>query len=166
MASHENGERAEYSATASRQLILKKLNRDSEIRITDLSKDLNTSVVTVRKDLDDLEREGLLKRVRGGAVLNYRGQNSVLQSDKMKIKKDEKMLIAAERQLNDIRFLKERGLLGSLPEGLKEMAEIRLENPELKLEDLGKLMDPPIGKSGVNHRLRRLTQLAEEERNK
>lgn len=95
MASHENGERAEYSATARKQLILKKLNRDSEIRITDLSKDLNTSVVTIRKDLDEMEREGLLKRVRGGAVLNYRGQNSVLQSDKMKIKKDEKMLIAA-----------------------------------------------------------------------
>ncbi len=78
----------------------------------------------------------------------------------------EKMLEASERQLEDIRFLKERGLLGSLPEGLKIMAEIRLENPELKLKDLGALMDPPIGKSGVNHRLRRLSKLAEEERNK
>ena len=78
----------------------------------------------------------------------------------------EKMLEASRRQLEDIIFLKERGLLGSLPEGLKIMAEIRLEYPDLKLKDLGALMDPPIGKSGVNHRLRRLSQLAEEERNK
>lgn len=78
----------------------------------------------------------------------------------------EKMLEASRRQLEDIIFLKERGLLGSLPEGLKVMAEIRLEYPDLKLKDLGALMDPPIGKSGVNHRLRRLSQLAEEERNK
>ncbi|MCR4585446.1 MAG: DNA-binding protein WhiA [Lachnospiraceae bacterium] len=78
----------------------------------------------------------------------------------------EKMLAASNRQLEDIRFLKNHGLLGSLPEGLKEMAEVRLEYPELKLNDLGALMDPPIGKSGVNHRLRRLSKLAEEERNK
>lgn len=78
----------------------------------------------------------------------------------------QKMLAASQRQLEDIRFLKKRGLLNSLPDGLKEMAEVRLENPELNLKDLGMLMDPPIGKSGVNHRLRRLSKLAEEERNK
>lgn len=95
MANHENEVGAEYSSTARRQLILKSLNRDSEIRIADLSKKMNTSVVTIRKDLDELEREGLLKRVRGGAVLNYRGQSSALQTDKMNVKKDEKKLIAA-----------------------------------------------------------------------
>ena len=97
MASHETEERRgpEYTTAARKQLILEKLNQNSEIRITDLSRQLNTSVVTVRKDLDDLEREGLLKRVRGGAILNYRGQNNAMYLDKMKVKKEEKMMIAA-----------------------------------------------------------------------
>ena len=97
MQNHETGERqgGEYTAAARKQMILESLNRDAEIRITDLSEKLNTTVVTIRKDLDELEHEGLLKRVRGGAILNYRGQNSAQYSDKMKIKKDEKILIAA-----------------------------------------------------------------------
>ncbi len=76
-----------------------------------------------------------------------------------------KMLAASERQLEDIRFLEKEGILKTLPEGLKVMAEVRLQYPELNLADLGKMMDPPIGKSGVNHRLRRLSGLAEERRN-
>ena len=97
MVRRETEERSgpEYTTAARKQLILEILNKDSEIRIADLSKQLNTSVVTIRKDLDELEREGLLKRVRGGAILNYRGQNSAVYLDRMKVKKDEKMMIAA-----------------------------------------------------------------------
>ena len=96
MASRETDERRpEYTTAARKQLILEILNQNSEIRIADLSRQLNTSVVTIRKDLDDLEREGLLKRVRGGAILNYRGQNSAMYLDRMKVKKEEKMMIAA-----------------------------------------------------------------------
>ncbi len=67
---------------------------------------------------------------------------------------------AAQAQLEAIRELAEDGL-DNLPPALKSMAEIRLKNPELSLEDLGACMDPPLGKSGVNHRLRRLMALWE-----
>ncbi len=42
------------------------------------------------------------------------------------------------------------------------MADVRLKNPDTPLKDLGALLEPPVGKSGVNHRLRRLSEIAEE----
>ena len=41
------------------------------------------------------------------------------------------------------------------------MAQVRLEHPEAPLKDLGKHMDPPVGKSGINHRLRKLSAIAD-----
>ena len=52
--------------------------------------------------------------------------------------------------------------LGRLPEKLRQAAELRLEYPELNLKELGEMLDPPVGKSGINHRLRKLQALAEE----
>ena len=49
-----------------------------------------------------------------------------------------------------------------LPEALRETAKMRLLYPEVSLEELGTLLDPPVGKSGVNHRLRRIEKLAKE----
>ncbi|MCM1025918.1 MAG: DNA-binding protein WhiA [Roseburia sp.] len=77
-----------------------------------------------------------------------------------------KTVNAAARQVEDIELLRARGGFQNLPEALREMAEIRLENPDAPLKELGELFNPPIGKSGVNHRLRRLSQLAEEIREK
>ena len=48
-----------------------------------------------------------------------------------------------------------------LPDSLKNMAELRMEYPEASLKELGELSEPPIGKSGVNHRLRKLCEIAE-----
>ncbi len=76
-----------------------------------------------------------------------------------------KALEAAERQIADIRLIEEKQGLGSLPEGLKLVAELRLEYPEMGLTELGELLDPPVGKSGINHRLRRISAMAEELRN-
>ncbi len=73
-----------------------------------------------------------------------------------------KTVTAAARQLEDIRFLEERGLLKDLPEPLREAAYGRLENPDVTLSELGAMMDPPVGKSGINHRLARLSKLAGE----
>ena len=59
------------------------------------------------------------------------------------------------------------GALGTLKKQLREMAEVRLANPdETTLEELGRLLDPPIGKSGVNHRLMKLHEAAEALREK
>ena len=73
-----------------------------------------------------------------------------------------KTISAAVKQVNDIRYLMEKGALNSLPPELVAMAEVRLENEDLPLKDLGQLLDPPVSKSGVNHRLRKLSQAAEE----
>ncbi len=68
---------------------------------------------------------------------------------------------AASRQISDIRLLKERYGFQNLPMPLREMAQIRLDHPDAPLKELGDYFDPPIGKSGVNHRLRKLSELAE-----
>lgn len=72
-----------------------------------------------------------------------------------------KTVSAATRQVEDIEYLKSHYGLLNLPPALREMAEIRLENPDAPLKELGELFTPPIGKSGVNHRLRKLSELAE-----
>lgn len=77
-----------------------------------------------------------------------------------------KTVQASRRQIEDIRYLEEQGVLRTLPENLRSMAELRLEYPDVPLRELGRLANPEIGKSGVNHRLRRLSGLADEFRNR
>ena len=76
-----------------------------------------------------------------------------------------KTVNAAVSQIEDIRLIEERRGLSSLPDNLREIAELRLEYPDTSLADLGGLLDPPVGKSGVNHRLRRIGDIAESIRN-
>ena len=73
-----------------------------------------------------------------------------------------KTVNAATRQVEDIRLIREKMGLEGLPEPLRQMAYVRLENPQASLGELGKLLDPPVGKSGVNHRVRKLGELAKE----
>ena len=75
-----------------------------------------------------------------------------------------KTVSASRKQIIDIRFLEDSGILRTLPESLRKMAELRLQYPDTPLRELGDLAVPPIGKSGVNHRLRRLTEIAEKHR--
>ena len=75
-----------------------------------------------------------------------------------------KTVSASRKQISDITFLEESGILRTLPESLRKMAELRLQYPDTPLRELGDLAVPPIGKSGVNHRLRRLTEIAEKYR--
>lgn len=73
-----------------------------------------------------------------------------------------KTINASVKQIEDINKIKKAGKFNELPETLKEIAEIRINNPEMSLIELGKLLDKPIGKSGVNHRLKKLSQISEE----
>lgn len=73
-----------------------------------------------------------------------------------------KTVNAAVKQVEDIRYLEQVRGLGTLPEGLADIAQLRLENPDASLKELGMMLNPSIGKSGVNHRLRKISQLAEE----
>ena len=71
------------------------------------------------------------------------------------------MVDAAQEQLAAIRRLEEWGRLESLPEKLLQAARARQENPESNLTELAGLMHPPITKSSMSHRLRRLVELAQ-----
>lgn len=72
-----------------------------------------------------------------------------------------KTVSAAARQIEDIQYIKDTSGFGTLPKGLAEIANLRLEHAEVSLKELGQMLDPPIGKSGVNHRLRKLSEIAE-----
>jgi len=84
----------ELTPSTRRTAILEALNEDGEVRVADLSDNLHTSVVTIRKDLDELEKEGLLERVHGGAIKNFRVQQNMIFAEKMNTKKTEKKKIA------------------------------------------------------------------------
>ncbi|NLL73171.1 MAG: DNA-binding protein WhiA [Clostridiales bacterium] len=72
-----------------------------------------------------------------------------------------KTVTAASKQIEDILYIRENVGFGSLNEGLREIAKLRLDNPDASLKELGTMLLPPIGKSGVNHRLRKLSMIAE-----
>ena len=73
-----------------------------------------------------------------------------------------KTVSAAVKQADDIRYIRDTIGLGALPEGLQEIAGLRLEYPNATLKELGDLLLVPLGKSGVNHRLRKLSEIAED----
>lgn len=73
-----------------------------------------------------------------------------------------KTVTAAANQVKDILMIQKRRGLSSLPEDLQELATLRLQNQELSLRELGGLLSTPLSRSGVNHRLGRIHELAEE----
>mgnify|MGYP003390232251 FL=1 len=72
-----------------------------------------------------------------------------------------KVVGAAVKQLEDIEYIEEKIGLSSLPEQLEEIARLRLEYPDKSLKELGSFLSAPVGKSGVNHRLRKISNIAE-----
>lgn len=77
-----------------------------------------------------------------------------------------KVVSAAMRQTEDIRWILKSGQIDALSPELRELAELRLENPELSLKELGELLSVPIGRSGVNHRFQKIAAIAEELRSR
>ena len=73
-----------------------------------------------------------------------------------------KIVDASVKQINAINKLKETGKFNNLPDNLKELANLRIENPESSLIELGKMLKEPVGKSGVNYRMKRILNLSEE----
>ena len=72
-----------------------------------------------------------------------------------------KTVSAAVRQTEDIRYIENTVGLQKLTEGLEQIARLRLEHPDASLKELGEMLSPKVGKSGVNHRLRKLSLIAE-----
>lgn len=73
-----------------------------------------------------------------------------------------KTVSAAVKQIQDIEYIENVKGLKSLPEGLRKLAELRVEYDQASLKELGDMMNPPLGKSGVNHRLRKISEIADE----
>lgn len=113
------------------------------------------NVMGAHVSLMDLENVRILKEVR----------NSINRQVNCETANMGKTIQAAVKQVEDIRYIMENVGLDSLNEGLAEIARVRLEFPDAPLKDLGEKLSPPVGKSGVNHRLRKLSQIAEEIRN-
>lgn len=72
-----------------------------------------------------------------------------------------KTVAAASKQIEDILLIRDKYGFENLPDNLRQMAEIRLEYPDAALKELGGYLEPAVGKSGVNHRLRRLSEIAD-----
>ncbi len=77
-----------------------------------------------------------------------------------------KTVSAANKQIEDIQYIKDHYGFDNLSENLRQMAQIRLEYPDSTLKELGGFLVPSVGKSGVNHRLRKLSELADRIRGK
>ena len=74
----------------------------------------------------------------------------------------EKQVTSAHRQVDAIKLVSIHRGLYTLPPALQEIARLRLEHPEVTLEELGQLAEPPVGRAAVHHRLKRLEALAGE----
>lgn len=101
--------------------------------------------------LMNLENVRILKEMR----------NSINRQVNCETANINKTVAAASKQVEDILFIKELIGFGELDEGLEEIATLRLAHPEASLKELGQLLSVPIGKSGVNHRLRKLSIIAD-----
>lgn len=73
-----------------------------------------------------------------------------------------KTVNAAVKQMDDIQYIRDTVGLSALPENLEETALLRLEYPQASLKELGALLAVPVGKSGINHRLRKISSIAEQ----
>jgi len=110
------------------------------------------NVMEAHVSLMNLENVRILKEMR----------NSVNRQVNCETANINKTVSAAVKQIEDIKYLKEHIGFEGLSEGLEGVARTRLEYPEATLKELGALLNPPLGKSGVNHRLRKLSNLAQE----
>ncbi len=102
--------------------------------------------------LMELENIRILKEMR----------NSVNRQVNCETANINKTVSAAVKQMDDIRYIQAMIGLDGLPDNLREMALVRLERPDATLKELGEALNPPVGKSGVNHRLRKLGILADD----
>ena len=73
-----------------------------------------------------------------------------------------KVIKTSVKQIEDIKLIKKKNKFNNLSEKEKELANLRIKNPDATLTELGKMLKKPIGKSGVNHRLKAISELAEE----
>lgn len=92
-------------------------------------------------------------------------KNKINRRVNFEISNINKTVDAANQQLEAIRYIEKKSGISSLPDNLQKIAQLRLENPEASLKDLEQMLDEPISRSGVNHRLGRIVKIAENMKN-
>lgn len=110
------------------------------------------AVMEANVALMNLENIRILKEMR----------NTVNRKVNCEMANINKTVSAAVKQIEDIKLIEEKKGFQSLNDGLAEIAELRLQYPEATLKELGMMLNPQVGKSGVNHRLRKLSAIADE----
>ena len=110
------------------------------------------NIIGAHKALLDLENIRILKEMRNSVnrIVNCETANLI------------KIVDASVRHINNIKYLKEINELDKLPRPLYELARLRLEHPDSSLKELGTMLDPPVGKSGVNHRFNKIDEIVDE----
>lgn len=114
------------------------------------------NVMEAHVALMELENVRIWKEVR----------NSVNRQVNCETANINKTVTAAARQMEDIRYLQCHLGFSQLADGLRDIAELRMEYPDSSLQELGQMLSPPISKSGVNHRLRKISHIADQMREK
>lgn len=109
------------------------------------------NVMEAYVSLMNLENVRILKEMR----------NSVNRKVNCETANINKTVNAAVKQMEDIKRIRDTIGFDNIPYQLAEIAQVRLDYPEATLKELGTYLDPPVGKSGVNHRLRKLAAIAE-----
>lgn len=110
------------------------------------------NVMEAHRALMELENVRILKEMR----------NSVNRKVNCETANINKTVSAAVKQIEDITYIRNTVGFSGLTGGLEEIAQLRLENPDATLKELGDMLNPPVGKSGVNHRLRKLGEIAQQ----
>lgn len=114
------------------------------------------NVMEAPQALMEFENIRILKEMRGSVNRQVNCETANIH----------KTVSAAVKQIEDITYIRDTAGFDGLPDNLAQVAALRLMRPEATLKELGEALDPPVGKSGVNHRLRRLSELAEDLRGK
>ena len=109
------------------------------------------NVMEAHLSLMELENIRILKEMRGNVNRQVNCETANIN----------KTVSAAVKQIEGIEFIRDTVGFESLPDGLAQIARARLLKPEATLKELGEDLEPPVGKSGVNHRLRKLGEMAE-----
>lgn len=109
------------------------------------------NVMEAHVSLMNLENVRILKDMR----------NSINRQVNCEAANINKTVQAASKQLDDIKYINDTIGLNKLSEGLEDIAKLRFQYPEASLKELGDMLCPPIGKSGVNHRLRKISLIAD-----
>ena len=112
------------------------------------------NIIGAHGALLDLENVRIIKEVRNNVNRIVNCETANLQ----------KTVDASIRQVDNIKYIRDNLGFDNLPDNLKQIAELRLENSDASLKELGEMLSPSLGKSGVNHRLRKLDEIAENTR--